>query len=1450
MARKSTSKTSSRIGKKAATPSKARRLWILLGVVVAIGGIIGGLFLFRHLRREAWLDENRTEGLRLLAEGDPEAALPFLGRVVNRQPPDAEVLLAFAKAREAVPLEEGQHLMPAIQARLRLAELRPGDAELELDLMRLFARAGLAAEADLQAERILSRDPQNAEALRIRVQIAAMRGRNDEVQQLSAKLLARPDASFDELRTRAAAAFQEQRDPEELLRQMRRWSLPASLEPAREALVADILFRTGKVEEAQRGLDAAIAARPRDAGTVLMLVDMLDRLGQRERADALLAEAITLSPDREVVAEAAIARQWRANRMLAAREEIEKAEAAFGREDPRWARWRLRLAAIDPSDPLAVAAAKILQDRTEGDLAEVRAGRAWAAAIAAQGDDRLSDEEKASRLDEGVRSVPGDSTLLMLRGRQALLQGDAVAAIPDLRAAFDREQRSWVVPGLMLAAAYEQAGSPAEAVRTASDLLGRHADQLSVVLTFASVWANLESQGRSIDSLQIDTKPTIPLGEFLAETLERSSGEPRVGLLLAELGVRTGDPAMIEKGVAAAMAPVRLPPPLLVRFATIAVENRLPDAGTLVDRVAAQAPELPAGLRLRAELVAQSGRVDDAFAALREGLAPPAFPNLEDSVRASILAQFAQRYGLANAAELVAERDRLLADSEGVEAARTLLALPTTWGDEARARVAVDRLTAAVGGNHPEAVRAEARWVAEFRPTEPIRRDASIAALLRILDSGVEDREAAALLVRLEANSPTPDLVRIERGLRRLIELAPDNLAPYPDLARTLLRSGRVDLAAGVAKEYLDRAGTDLDRRREAIDLLRAAGDGANALAAAEANATASGEDRDWLAYAALLSENGRGREAGTILLARADRPDATLPAVMEAVAWLAGERRCDEGWQRLSARAASDPSLDLPVATLRFWMICDRPEAADAAAEALREASRTDPPAVIAIADWLESRNRLDEAVSLVGGQIEQQPDAGLLLAWAADRFAHPGWDLVGGGSLRARVAEAAPLLNELASLARESTSANGGLEPSAAQLERIMALIEAHPRDERVWGLAIRMHLAAGDASRAADLARRATTSLPRNPQLQLLRARSELAAASPAEAIATVSSLRSNESIDRFEIDAIEAEAAMALQDPERVLRVLAPYRTGGGSRFERIRGLLAAAELAAGRPDAAAELLSGDPRQLAMVAMTTLSNLSAATSQSLLRRLEPLIAEQPEIALPLAAQLLIQFNIREEALSLALADSLLERPGQADSPQRRLLRGDLAAAREERAAAIEIYRGVIDAYSADARRSLAAWPSRTPEEQAASIADRSILASALNNMAYQMSKLPSPGPEALAAVDEALVLLPGVPAIRDTRAKVLVALREIEAARAEAEALVAAAPEDAEFRLTLAQILRAAGAMPAARREITVAYGLLEKFPGQFPRVRRELDRLERSLGTEGGVPGGDLMPSRR
>lgn len=1436
-------------GGKPSLSVKAKRLWILLGAAAAIAAIIGGLALLRHLRREARFEENRREGLRLLAEGDPEKALEFLGRVVNRQPPDPEVLLAFARAREAVPLEEGRHLMPAIQARLRLEEISPDDLERSIELMRLFARAGLSTEADLQAERILARDPDNAEALRIRVEIASIRGRSEDAQRFAARLLQRPDATFEELRTRAMAQFRESRDIDELLREMRRWALPAPLEAARRALIADVLYRTGRPEQGASELDATIALRPRDPGTIELVVDLLDRSGDRARGDSLLEESISRSMDRPRTAEFAISRQWRANRIALAREELDKAEAAFDRNDPRWARWRLRLAALDPADPKAAAAARLLEERSEGELGELRADRGWARAVVAAGDEKLSAAERRSRLDEGLVRAPGDTTLLMLRGRQKLAAGDAAGAIPDLREAFDREGRSWATAGLMLAVAYEDSGSPAEAVRVASDLLGRYSDQLAVVIAFASVWANLEAQGRPIESLDLATRPTIPLAEFLVETLERAGDEPRVALLLAEFGARRGDSALVERGLAMAMRPIRLPAPLLVRFATIAVESGSPSAELLVERLAAQAPEIPAGLRLRGELLAKAGRSGEAFDLLRSGLARPAFPELDDAVRASILAEFAQRHRLEGAESLAEERDRLLAGAEGVQAARSLLAMPTTWGDEGRARGAIDRLSAALGASHPEVVRAEARWVARFRASETLRRDASLAALWRILDRGVEDREAALLIVGLEAAAPTPDLPRIERALRRMIELAPDNLAPYPDLARTLLETGRPELAAVVAKEYLDRSGDDLLRRREAASLLRASGDLGNALAAFEAIARQSDLDDDWIAAAQILSESGRSGEAGAILLRRADRDEASLAAVLEAATWLARERRADEGWQRLASRAERDPQIDLAVAALRFWMLADRPESADAAAEALRSTQRTDPPAAVAVADWLESRNRLDEAVALVGARLEEQPDAMLLLNWAAERFAHPGWDRVSGGALRARLSEQAPVLAELAALLRDATSEDGSLRPTAAQLDRAMALVESRPRDERTWNLAIRLHLAAQRPPQAAELARRAVASLPRNSGLRLLKARTELAAGSPADAIATVAELRPNESIDRLELDLIEAEAALALRDPERTLRLLAAVRREGGRRLDRARGLLATAELRAGRPAAAAELLRGEPASLFALAMENLADLPAASSRAVLAQLEPLLAQEPGAVAPLAAQLLLQHQNFDDPLSLTLAGELLARPGLPDLPQTRILRGDLAGAREQRREAIDLYREVIDAVPAEARRRLAAWASLPPQEQAATAGERVLLGSALNNMSYQMTKLPSPGREALAAVEEALVLLPGIPAIRDTRVKVLVALREVDAARAEAEALTVAAPDDAEFRLTLAQVLRAAGAIPEARREVTVAYGILERTPGRFPRIRRELEQLERSLGAAGSSAPGITSPRR-
>ena len=1407
--------------------------------MLVILGVLGGLYALRGIRREAQFEAIKREGLQQLADGDPETALGTLGRIVNRTPPDPQVLRAFAEAREAVPSADGRHLLAAIQAWQRLSDLDPDDRDLRRRLLRLYARAGFASEADQQAERLLTDDPDDAEALRVRLEIASIRGRTDEARRFATRLLARPDATFDELRARALVEFRESRDPAELLRQIRRWSLPASLEAGRRAVIADLMLRSGDPEEALAEAESALQLQPEDPGTIAVLAELLDRFGRGADVNRMIERAILRSPRRDEVAEVAIGRLWRANRLEAARTELDKAEGAFGREDPRWLRWRLRLAAMGSEDPLAPMAARTLRDLPGLDLAEARLARIWATALEAAIDETLPNARRREALRPAIEAMPQDPLLRYLRGRLRLEEGDPLGAIDDLRFAFEREGRAWIGAGLPLLVAQELSGAPAEAVRTASELLGRYADQLPVVIAFASTWANLEAQERPIESLDLPTRPTIPLDAFLIETLDRSGGDPRVAVLLADLGARRGDRALAERGLAVAMGALRLPPGVLVRFAEAALAVDSEHAEVLVERVAAQAPELPAGARLRAQRRARAGDPAGAFAELRAALDGEALRELDPAIRSGILAAFAAQHGLPEAETLLAERRRRLETAEGPDAARQLLALPGTWQDEAVASAAIGRLSSALGANHPEVAKAEARWVLAFRADEPLRRDASVAAMTAFLERGAEDREAALLLVQLVASSPNPNLPLLERSLRRLIELAPENLGPYPDLARTLLQSGRPDLAADIARAYLERSRGDAIRTRDAIALLQQAGAGGDALSAARELAGASDDDQDWLLVARLLAEDGRTAESGRILLARAARPEVDLALLFDAVDWEIREGRVENAWQRVTSRAANDPTLDLPVVAVRFWMAAADRERADAAAAALAESGRSDPVAIATRADWLEARGRLDEAIDLVRARLSadlDSPEMLPLLRWAAQRPAHPRWEIDGSSAVRDRIASLAPVVLELAELLRDSTNAAGALQPSPSQLERALALVESRPRDDRVWSTAIRMHLAAGRGEQALDLASRATVALPRIDDLQFLRAQTLLALGRAAEARAALQPLRERDRVARIEIDLAEAEAELGLGNPAAAIALLEPHRAAGGVRLERSRGLLAAANLMAGRGDAAIALLEGRPQALALLSLDLLPRLDAATSAQVIAAIEPQLAQDPGLVLTVSGRLLQQHERSGERRSLDLAAALLDRADLPASPQRQLLRGDLAGARVERERAIEFYRSVIDGFSAARRQRLSEWARLAPDEQQALAVDRTMLASALNNMAYHLARLGQPGQAGLDAIEEALVLLPGVPALRDTKASVLIRLRRFPAARAEAEAAVLASPDEAAYRKTFADALWGAGAIPEARREVAVGLELLNREPGTYPRLRLELEQLSRALAT--------------
>jgi tetratricopeptide (TPR) repeat protein len=220
------------------------------------------------------------EGLGLLQEGDPRAARARLARALllpggradpwvtflvaelaltagdmgtavteleslvarNRDGYDVRIRLATAALKLG---EEGQS-----EAHLRRAvELAPTEPEPRVLLMELYERLGRAEDRQREAEAIVRLEPQSAALAKRAVLEAAARGRQDTVAELA------PIAIFI--------------DPAD-----------ADLHGALGRALAGL----GRTREARQAFERALRFRPSDPAAHRGLAEVLDRLGERERA--------------------------------------------------------------------------------------------------------------------------------------------------------------------------------------------------------------------------------------------------------------------------------------------------------------------------------------------------------------------------------------------------------------------------------------------------------------------------------------------------------------------------------------------------------------------------------------------------------------------------------------------------------------------------------------------------------------------------------------------------------------------------------------------------------------------------------------------------------------------------------------------------------------------------------------------------------------------------------------------------------------------------------------------------------------------------------------------------------------------------------------------------------------------------------------------------------------
>lgn len=145
-----------------------RRLVILSVTAVALVVGVSSLALYQKHRMRKWLLQNREEGLAAARDGDDLNALTKLGRYLKKNPNDVEALGMAAVVRQRLPDPQNSHLFGAIELWRRVEALSPGNQRARESLLELYHAVERTTEALGIADALLAVEAKNTRALHIR----------------------------------------------------------------------------------------------------------------------------------------------------------------------------------------------------------------------------------------------------------------------------------------------------------------------------------------------------------------------------------------------------------------------------------------------------------------------------------------------------------------------------------------------------------------------------------------------------------------------------------------------------------------------------------------------------------------------------------------------------------------------------------------------------------------------------------------------------------------------------------------------------------------------------------------------------------------------------------------------------------------------------------------------------------------------------------------------------------------------------------------------------------------------------------------------------------------------------------------------------------------------------------------------------------------------------------
>lgn len=1397
-----------------------RRLFILAAVlaVAAIGAFAGygGLRWYRAQEASRAFDE----GVALFDKGDYAAALPKLSLYVSRNQEDVAALLKLAKCREEVPEVNSRHLLGAANYYRAALRLAPGDVDALRGLVGVYRRLGFATELEDAATQLLAGAPKDVAALEALVALADSRGLWDVAETRARELVS---AAPDDYRWRVAALHVLRRGGADAAKRealVREWIAAGEPDGRYRLLLAEIFATSNRLDDARAEALAAAEKGMPDTAMLAVLIDMLDVLGASEVATQAIATATARGLDPIGLILMQTRRHWLAGRLSDAELALAAAPEPTAGDERRYDldRWRVILAETASDDASAANAAQRLIAAAASDPEAARHA-SWAKAMDATRGIRSgrmpSDPQARTLLAEALAANRNDAHLLVRSGDVALAVGDVDDAVRFYRTAFEGEGRRWGDAGQRAAQALLRSGRTEEGFRLARELVVRFPENVTGYLIFAEACTNLAREGR-VPALVDPTLPRGMTGSALLAELSRQLGDRPVLLpALAAAYLAEGDHAKTRETAMRAIEHRESTPELLLPMALVLVDQRLPELPEALLAAAERAGASRTQLASTAATV-ELLRGNPAGARRIASAALPEEPTSDDDVQLlRIVAESAARANDADATSLLARALAVRPDS--LEMANFVLAQEATWRDESLVTAAIDTLRRALGPESQQVVLAEATKTLRFQAARPDAVAKGLVAVNDLLRANPESPAALIALSRLLATSQPPDYAQAATFLEKAIALQPARRELYPELVVLLQAAGNFQAANRYLQQFMRSSEGDADASRLGANLLVAQGQYTDAVRALEQIAAKGGGEFDLIALADAQRRAGRLVEAEATFARAVAAPDRGPMAILAFVEFLGRAGRVPDARSVIDEDAArpqpSLPPVERAAALARLELdYGDAEKAGPYIAEA--QTLLPDNPAIA----FLAARHRRavgDESGALAIAQkalVTSPGDADLLTFVSTILIADAGGSAEADKVL-ASLQGTNPAVAELLRVVRASAGPDGTVRPGPETLRAAEALAERYPTFAPAWTTAAQLFAAAGRNDDAIRIARRGMLRLPTEPGPAEIAARLLLIERRYDEARDAARTWRALAADSPFAADLTLAEVAIRNRRAAEAVQLLTPYldrMTAARAADADGVSLYTLALLFDGQSDKAHDLFAeriardetarGEWLRAMRVAPTEAAKAALDRAESSLANDDGRMARIAEYA---------ALGRRADGASSAVRGLALMAelsPQTKSLPAARALAADLACIKGDTDLGIAGYDALWTEIPAPDREALLRWGSLDDANKARLAQAHLFAVYASNNMASTLAKEERDLDKALAAIDRAILMLPGDPTLLDTKAQVHLARKEYDLARTTATAARALPEAGPGLDLTLARIELAAGRVEEARSRL--------------------------------------------